>query len=106
MKVRTKLLIDIEVDLDDNESTEETLRFLVDEDLSNKGYNVISTKLAEEPWILCSEREPDEDGMYLIKNKYHLTGEYHTSGKWKGKWTTDDTSGYEWEIYVTEWKVI
>ena len=62
MKIRTKLLIDIEVKLNDNESTEETLRFMVDEDLSDEGYNVISTKLAND---VKTESEPsiNYDGL-------------------------------------------
>lgn len=57
-------------------------------------------------WVLCAERQPEEEGMYLVKNKYELTGEYHKYGKWAGKWTVDDTDGYEIEIDVSEWKVI
>ena len=57
-------------------------------------------------WVECAERQPEESGMYLVENKYELTGEYHTCGKWAGKWTVDDNDGYEIEIYVTKWKAI
>jgi hypothetical protein len=46
MKIKARLLIDIETDLsDDPENTEETLRFLVEEDLIDMGYEVESCKI-------------------------------------------------------------
>ena len=43
MKIKAKLLIEIETEIADKESTNETLRFLVSEDLSDLGYNVIGS---------------------------------------------------------------
>ena len=51
MKIRTKLIIDIETEVEDSESTEETLRYLVEDDLSdgkNLNYIVHSCVVANE----------------------------------------------------------
>ena len=47
MKIRTKLIIDIETEVNDNISTEETLRYMVEDDLSESklNYTVYSCKL-------------------------------------------------------------
>ena len=45
MKIRTKLVIDIETDVNDSISNEETLRFLVEEDLINLEYILHSCEL-------------------------------------------------------------
>lgn len=73
--------------------------------MGNRGYYRVNLPVVSS-WVLCAERQPDEEGMYSVKNKYELTGEYHKYGNWAGKWTTDDKDGYEYEIYVSEWKVI
>lgn len=58
-------------------------------------------------WVACSEREPDEEGIYYVyPDKYHYTAEYHKYGKWAGKWTVDDQNGYEYETVVKYWKRI
>lgn len=40
MVVKGKLLVDVEMEIDDNESTEETLRYLVEQDLEDCGFIV------------------------------------------------------------------
>lgn len=44
-KVRTKLIVDIEGEFYDNESTEETLRYCVEQDLEDSGFNVIDVSV-------------------------------------------------------------
>ena len=57
MKIRGNLIIDIETDVSDNESSLESLKFLVDEDLKDRGYTVHGIK-AQSP-----KRHPDPNGV-------------------------------------------
>lgn len=58
-------------------------------------------------WVALSEREPEnEDTYYVYPSKYSHTAYYNKYGKWAGKWTRDDKNGYEYEVYVTHWKII
>lgn len=58
-------------------------------------------------WVASSEREPDnEDTYYVYPSKYSHTAYYNKYGKWAGKWTRDDQNGYEYEVYITHWKII
>ena len=56
MKIRGNLIIDIETDVSDNESDSKTLKFLVDEDLKDLGYNVHSLQ------VQPAKRHPDPNG--------------------------------------------
>ena len=47
MTVKAKLLIEVETDIDDKESDEETVRYLVEQDLEDNGWTVNSCELAE-----------------------------------------------------------
>ena len=44
-KVRAKLIIDIEAEFYDNESSVETLRYCVEQDLEDNGFNVIDVSV-------------------------------------------------------------
>jgi hypothetical protein len=58
-------------------------------------------------WVALSEREPEnEDTYYVYPSKYSHTAYYNKYGKWAGKWTRDDKNGYEYEVYITHWKII
>ena len=57
MKIRGNLIIDIETDVSDNESSLESLKFLVDEDLKDLGYNVHSLQ------VQPAKRHPDLNGV-------------------------------------------
>lgn len=46
MKIRTRLLIDIEATYEDNqENTEETIRYCIEQDLQDIGYDVYNIKI-------------------------------------------------------------
>jgi len=48
MKIRTTLVIDIETEFDDDpENTDETVRFCVEEDLKEIGYDVYDCEIKE-----------------------------------------------------------
>lgn len=44
-KVRTKLIVDIEGEFYDDEASEETLRYCVEQDLEDDGFNVIDVSV-------------------------------------------------------------
>ena len=44
-KIRAKLIIDIEAEYYDDESSEETLRYCVEQDLEDSGFNVIDVSV-------------------------------------------------------------
>ena len=44
-KVRAKLIIDVEAEYYDDESSEETLRYCVEQDLEDSGFNVIDVSV-------------------------------------------------------------
>ena len=44
--IRTTLVIDVEMEIDDEESSEETLRYLVEQDLEDLGFTVYSCSLS------------------------------------------------------------
>ena len=44
-KVKAKLIIDIEAEFYDDESSEETLRYCVEQDLEDNGFNVIDVSV-------------------------------------------------------------
>lgn len=44
-KVRAKLIVDIEADFYDDESSTETLRYCVEQDLEDAGFNVIDVSV-------------------------------------------------------------
>ena len=46
-KVKAKLIIEVEAEFYDNESSEETLRYCVEQDLKNAGLNVIDVSVME-----------------------------------------------------------
>ena len=46
IKVKTTLIVEIEGEFYDNESTSETLKYLVEQDLEDAGFNVIDVKVA------------------------------------------------------------
>jgi len=47
-KVRARLIIDIEAEFYDNESSEETLRYCVEQDIEDAGFNVIDVSVKNE----------------------------------------------------------
>lgn len=47
MNIRATLLIDIETDFEDTEATEETVKYVVEEDLLDLGYEVHSIQVIE-----------------------------------------------------------
>ena len=46
-KVRAKLIVDIEAEYYDDESSEETLRYCVEQDLEDAGFNVVDVSVIE-----------------------------------------------------------
>ena len=46
-KVKAKLIVEIESEFYDDESSEETVRFCVEQDLEDIGYNVINVSVME-----------------------------------------------------------
>lgn len=44
-KIKTKLIVEIEAEFYDNESSEETLRYCVEQDLEDAGFNVINVSV-------------------------------------------------------------
>lgn len=46
-KVRAKLIMDIEGEFYDDESTAETLRYCVEQDLEDAGFNVIDSEVVD-----------------------------------------------------------
>lgn len=46
-KVRAKLIIDVESEFYDDEATTETLRYCVEQDLEDAGFNVIDTQVVK-----------------------------------------------------------
>lgn len=46
-KVRAKLIIDVEGEFYDDESTAETLRYCVEQDLEDAGFNVIDSEIVD-----------------------------------------------------------
>lgn len=62
-KVRAKLIIDVEGEFYDDESTAETLRYCVEQDLEDAGFNVIDSEVFENNELLSPDEEllsPDE----------------------------------------------
>ena len=59
-KVRTKLIVDIEGEFYDNESTEETLRYCVEQDLEDSGFNVIDVS------VIKAEEKENEWSLFEI----------------------------------------
>ena len=54
--IKARLIVDIEGEFYDDESTEETLRYCVEQDLEDAGFNVINVDVANgknnKSWIL------------------------------------------------------
>lgn len=46
-KVRAKLIVEVEAEFYDAESSEETLRYCVEQDLEDAGFNVIDVSVIE-----------------------------------------------------------
>ena len=46
-KVKAKLIVEVEAEFYDNESSEETLRYFVEQDLKDAGLNVIDVSVME-----------------------------------------------------------
>lgn len=44
-KIKAKLIVEVESDFYDNESSEETLRYCVEQDLEDAGFNVIDVSV-------------------------------------------------------------
>ena len=44
-KVKAKLIVEVEAEFCDNESSEETLRYCVEQDLEDAGFNVIDVSV-------------------------------------------------------------
>ena len=44
-KIKAKLIVEVEADFYDNESSEETLRYCVEQDLEDAGFNVIDVSV-------------------------------------------------------------
>ena len=57
MNIRENMIIDIETEVSDSESDSKTLKFLVDEDLKDLGYNVHSLQ------VQPAKRHPDSNGV-------------------------------------------
>ncbi|MDH4127117.1 MAG: hypothetical protein OEV44_00075 [Spirochaetota bacterium] len=96
----------IEKYIKDKHNQDECIGFV---DGLNTALNLVKslTISSNSNWVACAEREPDkEDTYYIYPYKYHYTAEYHKYGKWAGKWTNDDSYGYEYEVCVDYWKVI
>ncbi len=45
IEIKAKLLIEVMAQFDDNESSDETVRYLVEQDLEDNGFSVISCEL-------------------------------------------------------------
>ena len=45
-RVKATLIVEVEVEFYDDESTEETLRYCVEQDLEENGFDVIEVKIA------------------------------------------------------------
>ena len=46
--IKTRLIVDIEGEFYDDEATEETLRYCVEQDLEDAGFNVINVDVAND----------------------------------------------------------
>lgn len=46
-KIKAKLIVEVEAEFYDNESSEETLRYCVEQDLEDAGLNVIDVSVIE-----------------------------------------------------------
>lgn len=46
--IKTRLIVDIEGEFYDDEATEETLRYCVEQDLEDAGFNVINVDIAND----------------------------------------------------------
>lgn len=46
-KVKAKLIVEVEAEFYDNESSEETLRYCVEQDLEDAGFDVIDVSVLE-----------------------------------------------------------
>ena len=46
-KVRAKLIVEVETEFYDDESSEETIRYCVEQDLEDIGYNVLDVSVLE-----------------------------------------------------------
>ena len=51
-KIKAKLIVEVEADFYDNESSEETLRYCVEQDLEDAGFNVIDVSIDNTIWNL------------------------------------------------------
>lgn len=58
-KVRAKLIIDVEGEFYDDESTAETLRYCVEQDLEDAGFNVIDSEVFENNELLSPDERAD-----------------------------------------------
>jgi len=77
MNIRENLIIDIETEVSDSESDSKTLKFLVDEDLKDLGYNVHSLQ------VQPAKRHRDTNGVLPLTEKeleeYYSTFGYESS---------------------------
>ena len=48
MKIKTKLLLEIETDFDDNISDEDTIKYLLEQDLSDNGWQINNIEIYKE----------------------------------------------------------
>ena len=48
MKIKTKLLIDVETSFDDNISDEDTIKYLLEQDLSDNGWQINNIEIYKE----------------------------------------------------------
>lgn len=46
-KIKAKLIVEVEGEFYDNESSEETLRYCIEQDLEDAGFNVIDVSVVE-----------------------------------------------------------
>lgn len=44
-KIKAKLIVEVEAEFDDDESSEETLRYCVEQDLEDAGFNIIDVSV-------------------------------------------------------------
>ena len=59
-KVKAKLIVEVETEFYDDESSEETLRYCVEQDLEDAGFNVIDVSVVKWGEIMKNFRNTDE----------------------------------------------
>ena len=93
-EIEAILRVKVKVTLDDPEATEDTVRFLIEQDLRDNGWEAdveVETEddqedeedeLVDRDWLDARYFRPKKDGHYVVIANAHETNATYRDGKW------------------------